>query len=77
MGPNEAEAKNHSHLCKVVIEEIAPERNTLYPVVIAADPNTNVLNKNTVIPAVAFDITPGITRIKARIERRIYDNSGI
>ncbi len=77
LGPNEAEAKNHSHLCKVVIEEIAPERNTLYPVVIAADPNTNVLNKNTVIPAVAFDITPGITRIKARIERRIYDNSGI
>ncbi len=77
LGSKEAEAKNHSHLCKVVIKEITPERSTLYPMVISADPNTNILYKNTVIPAVAFDVTPGTTRIISHIERSFYDNPGI
>lgn len=40
------------------------------PYVIPADPNTNVLYKNTVIPAVVFEIQPGITVIRTQVEIR-------
>ena len=63
--------QNICQFCKVEsVMEKEDTRQIGTPYVIPADPNTNVLYKNTVIPAVVFEIQPGITVIRTQVEIR-------
>ena len=67
------QVQNSCQFCKV--ESVMKREDgtqTGTPYLIPADPNTNVLYKNTVIPAVIFEIQPGTTVIRTQIETRQF-----
>lgn len=67
----DVQVKNICQFCRVKsFIQAEDDRQIGVPYIIAADPNTNVLYKNTVIPAMMFDIKPGITVIKTQVETR-------
>ncbi|MGN0764346.1 MAG: DUF2264 domain-containing protein [Aristaeellaceae bacterium] len=62
-----AEAGNARCICTV-----SGEGESASALVLDADPNTNVLYRNTVIPAVRYRIAPGRTTIETHVEARAF-----